>query len=129
MILDMRIALLALGLLLIACTSSTAWRSLLKRDVLRVGALLCLLTVVTSCGGGDTTNSATGVLSSVQPAVCVARHAATGVCSLSGDAAGHKVGECVTFTYVGAAGAPRQLRIIGLADPGKHRDDCPQAQR
>ena len=96
---------------------------------MRLGALLGLLTVVTSCGAGDTTTRATGVISSVQPAVCVARHAATGVCSPSGDAAGHKVGECVTFTYVGAAGAPHQLTVVGFADPGKHRDDCPQAQR
>lgn len=107
----------------------TAEGSRLSRAAAKVGTLVCLLSIVTSCGGGDTTTRATGTISTLQPALCVARHAATGVCAPGGDAAGHKIGECVTFTYVGTAGAPHGLRVVGLADPAKHRDDCPPAQR
>lgn len=50
--------------------------------------------------------------------------AARGVCTPHGDAAGHDLEECVTFTYVGKEGSPRRLRLVGPADAAEHPADC-----
>jgi hypothetical protein len=91
-----------------------------RRAVLPVLAAAALA----GCGGASGT-TATGVISTVHPALCIARDEAEGVCVPGADPEGLAVGDCVTFTYTGQSGAPTAIRDIRIADPAAHPDDCP----
>lgn len=90
--------------------------------VMATPALLSLA-LIAACGSSSTTTS-TGVILYTTPALCIGRAEAMGVCMPGGDAGGHRVGDCVTFTYDGTVGKPSSLRVSGWADPAHHTADC-----
>jgi hypothetical protein len=96
----------------------------MDRVVRRAGLLVVGAAIVAACGAPSGT-TATGVISTVDPSLCIARAQAQGVCVPGADPEGHSVGDCVTFTYTGEPGAASAIRDIRSADPAAHPDDCP----
>lgn len=99
-----------------------------RRRAAAVVAGACTLSLAVACAGG-TTQRAVGIVSTLQPAVCIARSGADGVCAADGDVAGHDLGDCVVFEYDDAPGVPTRLRVVGPADPEDHPGDCPPGWR
>jgi len=86
-------------------------------------AIGCLALLVTGCSSSATTT--TGTVRYTSPALCIGRDRAMDVCLRGGDAAGYRIGDCVTFTYTGTVDAPSSLKVVGPADPRQHPGDCP----
>lgn len=103
---------------------SAAMRRLL---ILAVGA--AALGGLTSCGG-QPEHSAVGVISTVEPALCIARHDALGECFTTDasfrDSPVTQLATCVRFTYTSATDtSPAHLHSLMVQSPVGHEEDCP----
>jgi hypothetical protein len=83
------------------------------------------LTLLMTCGCAAGGTTATGVIMSIIPSLCIAKPEAAGVCVPGENAEGFAVGDCVTFTYDGSPGDASTIRDLEPADSADHQDDCP----
>jgi hypothetical protein len=98
-----------------------------------LAALLLAATGTAGCGNDDLT-SQYGAVSSLNPQLCVGRHAAMGECFTGATPAMLSplhVGQCVkvTFKISGSMGTgPARLRSVSAVKAEAHRLDCPAAE-
>jgi NADPH:quinone reductase-like Zn-dependent oxidoreductase len=91
-------------------------------------ALTCAavpLALLVAYGGSADGTTASGLIMSVAPSLCIGAAEASGVCVPGEDAEGFAVGDCVTFTYDGTPGDAANIRNLEAADAADHPDDCP----
>lgn len=115
----------------LACGRCAGQTAPMRLRWLGLGVLVFVSGLTTECGGSQ--DGWYGAITTLQPHLCVGRHAASGACFEGASPttlSSLRLGECVQVTFRKSAttgAAPEHLLTIKPVRASDHRIDCPTA--